>query len=115
MNIGGDFLVHAKKGTQAGSTTRGLGDLTWTTSADHVTNVSHYEGYVQAENSSTNLKTIYLGKPGSSNSVSVRVNIAGILNALAAGNYNVVVVAINGDGSSTQAESNTFTVPLTPE
>ncbi len=115
MNIGGDFLVHAKKGTQPGSTTRGLGDLTWTTSSDHTTNVSHYEGYIQAASSSTTIKTLYLGKPGSGNSVAVRANIAGVLNALAAGNYNVVVVAVNGDGASTEVESNTFTVPLSPE
>lgn len=108
-------VVGRYRGTQAGSTTRGLGDLTWTTSSDHLTNVSHYEAKVRLASDNSLVTTIYLGKPGGGNSVNVRVNIAGRLNALPAANYIVGVVAVNGSGSSESVASNTFTVPLAPE
>lgn len=115
MPFSEEFLVARRRGTQSGSTTRGLGDLSWTTSSDHVTNVSHYEAKVRLASDNSLVTTIYLGKPGGGNSVGVSINIAGRLNALPAGNYIVGVVAVNGSGSSESIASNTFTVPLSPE
>ena len=88
-----------------------LGDLTFKPSLDHAT-VTDYFATVYAGGTTTPaITTVHFGKPPIFNSV-ITVNIASVLNALPAGNYDVTITAVSPGGSTESAVSNVFTVPL---
>lgn len=88
-----------------------LGDLLFTPSPDAVL---YYEARVYAEGTTTPiLTTKYLGVPAvEAPSGKVRVNVRTMLNALAPGNYEVLVAAIGSGGTSESAHASAYTVPL---
>lgn len=90
-----------------------LGDLTFTPPVTGGT-VQYYEARVYAENTTTPiLATKYLGLPNADPVTGlITVNMATLLNSLAAGNYDVAVAAIGPGGVGTEGVSNVFTVPL---
>ena len=116
MTFGQDLLVHARRGTQPTRVEAdGLGDVSFTPSSDHDTNVSYYEARVHPEGSSTIVATKLLGKPSITSSGKIVCSLRAILNSLSAGNYVVIVRAVNANGSTDSTDSNTFTVPLFSE
>lgn len=88
-----------------------LGELSFRMSPDHPT-VTSYEARVRSQGSSTILATQNLGKPTPDEDGICYVNIAALLNAQAAGNYEVTVAAISPSGTTDSSVSNAFTVPL---
>ena len=116
LSFSQEFHTHRRRGTNGISIeASGLGDVSFTPSSDHATNVLSYEARVRAEGSSTILATKALGKPSITSSGKIFVNMRAILSAQAPGNYTVSVAATNNDGTTDSGISNLFTVPLIPE
>lgn len=90
-----------------------LGDLTFTPS---VSATDYYEARAYAEGTTTPVRaTKYLGKPDASPVTNlIKVNILTMMNALPAGNYDVVVAAIGPGGTGESAHGTAWTVPLQP-
>jgi hypothetical protein len=110
LSFSSEFSVAASKGTQESGPSSGLADFDWITTSDHDTLVSHYEAHIY-DSGNNRVMTIYLGKPGTGNSVSVTVNLSGPLGNLAAGNYTIKVAAVNASGSTESVTSDSFVLP----
>ena len=88
-----------------------LGDVTFLPSADHATVTDYYANIYAGGTTTPVVTTQHFGHATPINGV-IRVNLAGTLNALPAGNYDVTIVAVSPGGSTESAVSNVFTVPL---
>lgn len=88
-----------------------LGNLSFTPSPDPVL---YYEARVYAEGTTTPvLATKYLGAPEADGVTGlITVNVERTLNALPAGNYEVLVAAIGAGGTSESAHVGAYAVPL---
>lgn len=88
-----------------------LGDLLFTPSPDAVL---YYEARVYAEGTTTPiLTTKHLGLPAADVVTGqITVNVRTMLNALAPGNYEVLVAAIVSGGTSESAHTSAYVVPL---
>jgi hypothetical protein len=110
LSFGSELSVSRKRGTQESGPSSGLADFDWTTSSQHDTLVSHYEAHI-FDSGNTRVLTLYLGKPGTGNSVPVTVNLSGPLGNLSAGNYTIKVAAVNASGSTESITSDSFSIP----
>jgi hypothetical protein len=88
-----------------------LGNLIFRASPDHAV-VTDYTANVRAAGDSTIVAAIDLAKPQPDEDDLIVVNIAGQLNALSPGNYEVKVQATSPGGTVESPVSNAFTVPL---
>lgn len=88
-----------------------LGDLLFTPSPG---SVLYYEARVYAEGTTTPiLTTKHLGLPAADLATGkIKVNVRTMLNALAPGNYEVLVAAIGSGGTSESAHATAYAVPL---
>jgi hypothetical protein len=90
-----------------------LGNLSFTPSPGAVL---FYEARVYAEGTpSPVLATKYLGVPDANPVTNlITVNLATMLNALAPGNYEVLVAAVGAGGTDESAHATAYAVPLQP-
>ena len=88
-----------------------LGNLSWSPSTGTVT---YYEARVYAEGTTTPLRaTKYLGKPEANPATGlITTTILTTLNALPAGNYEVLVAAVGPGGTAQSARGTAYAVPL---
>jgi hypothetical protein len=88
-----------------------IGNLTFTPASGSVT---YYEARVYAEGTTTPiLATKYLGLPGTDPVTGlIKVNILTMMNALAAGNYEVIVAAVGPGGTTESSHAGAYAVPL---
>jgi len=88
-----------------------LGDLSFTPSAGAV---QYYEARAYDEGTTTPIRaTKYLGVPGVDVATGkIKVNIRTMLNALPAGNYEVIVAAIGAGGTDESVHASAYAVPL---
>jgi hypothetical protein len=76
--------------------------------------VTYYEARVYAEGTTTPiLATKYLGKPEAAASGLITTTIRTTLNALSAGNYEVIVAAVGPGGTTESSHAGAYAVPLT--
>lgn len=90
-----------------------LGDVSFTPSAGAVL---YYEARAYAEGTTTPVRaTKYLGVPGvDAVTGKIKVNCRTMLDALPAGNYDLVIAAVGAGGTDESAHGTAYTVPLQP-
>ena len=75
--------------------------------------VLYYEARVYAEGTSTPVvATHFIGLPTPGEDGRITVNIRSTLDALPAGNYEVTIAAVGGEGTSESAHGSAYVVPL---
>jgi hypothetical protein len=95
---------------RAGVISSPIGNLSFTPSSGSVT---YYEARVYAEGTTTPiLATKYLGKPDAGANGLITVNVATMLNARPAGNYEVIVAAVGPGGTTESSHAGAYAVPL---
>lgn len=113
LSFGEEAITARRAGTAgtAGSTQGcGLGDVSFTASPGHASVLS-YEVRVR-DASDVLVATRNIGKPTPQAGNILVVNMAALLNGLAAGNYTVSVAAIGPGGTDDSSETSQFVVPL---